>query len=222
MHRLTAAALSALLGLSGPAMAQDAASSGDSNPAAASAEEEAQRQLPDGGRLRADDLRRLSQVDRSYGQALRQAMAGADEGDLQLLLAALRGQPMTVGDARAAMPGDWSCQMMKVGGGLPLVVYAPFKCRADTGGGFEKLTGSQRTKGDLFDWESQLIYVGTGFVWDSSPVPYADLPEEADPSAYPQLMPEVGIVELTDADAGRIIFPDPYLESRMNVLVLRR
>lgn len=222
MPRLPAATLTALLSLCLPSLAQDAASSGDANPAAAQAEEQAQRQLPDGEQMRADDLRRLNDIDRSYGEALRQAMAGADPGDLDQLLAALRGQPMAAGEARAAITGDWSCQMMKVGGGLPLVVYSPFACRADGEGSFEKLTGSQRTSGGLHDWDGRLIYLGTGYVSDSGPLPYADLPEEVDPGADPQLMPEVGLVEMTGADAGRIIFPDPYLESRMNVLVLRR
>lgn len=224
MPRLSTAALAALIVLTPAALAQTA--SGDGNPAAASAEEQAQRQLPDGSMLRADDLRRLTALDRSYGEALRQAMADAAPGELDQLVSALRGAPMSVAEAKAAMPGEWSCQMMKVGGGLPLTIYQPFACRADGGGegggGFHKLTGSQRTKGKLFDWESRLIYVGTGYTWDREPIPYADLPDVVDGSSDVQMLPEVGVVELTGPDRGRIIFPAPYLESVMNVLVLRR
>lgn len=220
MPRLSNLALVALLGLTLPLHAQTA--SGDGNPAAAAAEEQAQRQLPDGSELRADDLRRLTGIDRSYGEALRQAMADAAPTDLDQLLSALRGAPMPVAEAQAAMPGDWSCQMMKVGGGLALTIYQPFACRADAAGGFHKLTGSQRTKGRLFDWENRLIYVGTGYTWDREPIPYADLPDVVDGSSDVQMLPEVGVVELTAPDRGRIIFPAPYLESVMNVLILRR
>ncbi|WP_299838017.1 DUF4893 domain-containing protein [uncultured Paracoccus sp.] len=217
MPRLTALAL--LAALAAPAHAQ---SSGDANPEAAVAEDQTQRQLPDGSTLRADDLRRLNGADRAYGAALRQAMADAAPGDLDRLLPALRGAPMPAAEALAAMPGDWSCQMMKVGGGLALTIYQPFACRADDQGGFQKLTGSQRTKGKLFEREGRLIYVGTGYTWDREPIPYADLPEVVDGSSDVQMLPEVGVVELTGADRGRILFPDPYLESVMNVLVLRR
>lgn len=220
MPRLSALALAALTGLALPAHAQKA--SGDANPEAAAAEDQAQRQLPDGSVLRADDHRRLTDADRSYGEALRQAMADAAPGDLEKLLSALRGAPMGAAEARAAMPGDWSCQMMKVGGGLPLTIYQPFACRADDQGGFHKLSGSQRTKGKLFDRDGRLIYVGTGYTWDREPVPYGDLPEVVDGSSDVQMLPEVGVVELTGPDRGRIIFPAPYLESVMNVLVLRR
>lgn len=47
-------------------------------------------------------------------------------------------------------------------------------------------------------------------------------PGAADSASDPQILPEVGVVEPTDPDRGRIIFPAPYPESIMNVLVLRR
>lgn len=180
-----------------------------------------QDSLSDGTAIRADDLRRLAGLNDSAGAALRQAFASGDQADLSRLAEVLAGTPLPASDARAAIPGAWSCQMIKLGGGLPIVIYQPFRCVA-TETGFEKLTGSQRTKGTLHLEGDQLIYLGTGFIAGDTPPPYVDLPDTPDPHKIPQRMPEVGVVELIAPDRGRIIFPQPYLESRMNLLVLQR
>jgi hypothetical protein len=41
-------------------------------------------------------------------------------------------------------------------------------------------------------------------------------------TATPQQVPEVGVLELLGPDRARILFPFPYLESTMDVLVLSR
>ena len=191
-----------------PAIAQDTA--GD------------QPQLSDATKIRADDARRLNDLDTSAGAALRQAFAGGKPEDIAEVTKALSEPALPADDALTALPGEWSCKTIKLGGNLPLTVYSEFRCRVSESGEFEKLTGSQRTKGTLHLDGENLVYLGTGFVSGETPVPYADLPEDADPQATPQLMPEVGVVEMTSSDHARILFPDPYLESRMDLLVLRR
>src|SRR5690606_33450367 len=94
-------------------------------------------------------------------------------------------------DVLAALPGEWSCNTLKLGGNLPLVVYQEFRCIVSENGEFEKLTGSQRTRGTLHLDGERLVYLGTGFVSGETPLPYAQLPEQIDTQATPQLMPEI-------------------------------
>lgn len=178
--------------------------------------------LPDGTAIREDDIARLAAIDAAAGGALRGAFAHGASADAAALAAALAGAPLSADEARRLLPGDWSCQMMKLGGGLPIVVYQPFRCRADPAGGFEKLTGSQRSLGTVHLDGDDLVYLATGFVAGETPPPYHALPEEVDIAASPQFVPEVGVVEIVSAGKGRIILPKPYLESDLNILVLRR
>lgn len=172
--------------------------------------------------IRADDRQRLAALDAAAGEALRQAFAAGTPTDLAALSDALSGVALPSEQALALLPGEWSCQMMKLGGGLPITVYQPFRCRADAAGGFEKLTGSQRTLGHVRAEDGRLVYFGTGFVAGETPTPYAALPDIPDPAASPQHLPEIGVVEVTAPGRARIILPLPYLESRLNILVLRR
>lgn len=171
--------------------------------------------------IRDDDAARLDVLNESLGQALRQAFAGGEKGELAVLADALRGTALPVDEAQAALAGDWNCRVIKLGRSLPIVAYPEFRCRAD-GSAFEKLTGSQRTKGEVHEYDGQLIYLGTGFVAGEVPADYADLPPETDPQSTPQFIPEVGLVEMTSPRAGRIIFPRPHLESETDLLVLTR
>lgn len=173
--------------------------------------------------IRADDRARLADLDMAAGAALRAALAGGDVADLDLLVQALSGKALPVEQAQALLPGEWSCRMLKLGGGLPIIVYQPFRCIADRDGGFRKLTGSQRTQGTIAPMDGQLVYLGTGYIADDDhPPDYADLPDPPAPLDMPQRVPEVGVVELSHANAGRILMPHPLLESEFNILMLRR
>lgn len=174
------------------------------------------------GIARPDDIQRLEGLNEAAGESLRGAFALGDNGDLTILTDALKGQPMSSKDGMAVIAGQWSCRMIKLGGGLPIVVYPDFICVISDNGAFEKISGSQRTKGTVHVDEDRLIYLGTGFIAGDTPPDYSDLPEEVSPQDSPQRMPEVGVVEITGKDKGRILFPSPYLESRMNILVLTR
>ena len=172
--------------------------------------------------IRDDDRARLAQTDAVAGRVLREALAQGAPGDLAVLMQALAGRPLPPDQARAALPGDWSCRMMKLGGGLPLVVYQPFRCRIGADGGFEKLTGSQRMQGVIGMLDGAPAYLGTGFIAGDSPPPYAALPALTDPAASPQRVPEAGLVEVAGPDRARILMPLPILESELNILVLTR
>ncbi|RMC37617.1 DUF4893 domain-containing protein [Paracoccus alkanivorans] len=182
----------------------------------------AQAKLADGMTIRPDDQRRLEELDASAGSALREAFASGASPDLALLAEALAGVALPPEQALERLPGEWSCRMMKLGNGVPLVVYQSFSCVVTEDGGFEKLTGSQRSKGHLHRDDGRLVYLGTGFIAGDTPPLYAELPDEISPQDMPQRVPEVGVVEITGPDRGRILFPDPYLESRMNLLALQR
>lgn len=180
------------------------------------------QQLADGTPIKPDDARRLAEYDTAAGEALLDAFSDGDSADLSILTEALRGEALPPDQARALMAGDWSCRMIKMGRLLPITVYQPFRCRIGDDGGFEKLTGSQRTKGQIHSDGNRLIYLGTGFIAGDTPPPYADLPPFPGPDAGPQRVPEVGVIEMVDSNKGRAMFPDPYLESRFNILVLSR
>lgn len=180
------------------------------------------QQLSDGTPLRADDLRRLEEYHAAAGEALLAAFAQADPAVQAVLAQSLAGTALAPDQALSLLKGDWSCRMIKMGRLVPVVVYQPFRCRIGADGVLEKLTGSQRTKGRIHDDGDRLVYLGTGFIAGDTPPPYADLPDDVDTASTPQRVPEVGLVELVDANRGRVMFPDPYLESRFNILVLSR
>lgn len=172
--------------------------------------------------LRPDDAERLAQLDATTGQALRDAFAGATADEGRALASALSGQALPAEQALSVIPGEWSCQMAKLGGNLPVVIYTPFRCVARKDGSFEKVSGSQRTVGRMQADGDRLLYLGTGFIAGDTPPAYADLPQAIDPGVTPQRFPEIGVVEMTGTNSGRILFPAPHVESRLNILILSR
>ena len=174
--------------------------------------------------LRPDDAVRLDQFDAHFGLATRQALAEGTPADVATLTAALQGRARGINPA-----GDWLCRTIKMGGGVPLVVYRNFQCRiTENGDGsftLEKLTGSQRMRGTFAATEEgRLVYAGVGYVGDAPAVDYADFPDETasgwvDPG---QTVPQVGVFEITETDAARLMLPDPILESDFDLLVLSR
>lgn len=179
------------------------------------------QQLADGTAIHAEDARRLAEYHSAAGEALLDAFSGGDPADLAILADVLAGDPLPPEEARAVMPGDWSCRVIKMGRLLPITVYQPFRCRIGSDGSLEKLTGSQRTKGQIHRDGDRLVYLGTGFIAGDTPPPYAALPPFSDASD-PQRVPELGVVEMIGENRGRVMFPAPYLESRFNILALSR
>ena len=175
--------------------------------------------------IRPDDQTRLDRLDAAMGRALRQVLATGSDEDLVIATNALRGPAMPADPAQAGtLAGDWRCRMVKIGGNLPLVAYAPFRCRIEAEGDalrFEKLTGSQRTRGTIRARDGRWVYLGSSFVQGESPRRYEDFPAEIDTSAS-ETLPDVGVLEVTGEGQARLILPLPYRESVLNVLVLTR
>ena len=185
----------------------------------------AQQTLADGTAIRPEDAARLEALDRATGAALREALGGGTPQQAADAAEALRGaaRPADRIDPKA-LSGDWRCSMTKIGGISPSVTYPPFRCRITADGAslqFEKLTGSQRTSGSIHRDGDSWVYLGSSFVQGETPRSYADFPAEMDTRAS-ETLPDVGVLEMTGATTGRILFPLPYRESVLNVLTLTR
>lgn len=171
--------------------------------------------------IRPQEATRLAAMDATLGAALRQAMAGGRRGDVDLLQEALEGLPYPA--LRTTLEGDWKCRTIKLGGLTDLTAYAPFDCRFTADGDgfiFEKLTGSQRTKGRVSLMDGQMIYLGVGYVAEAAPMDYDALP----PGDFGdgEIQPQVAVVEQPDPDRARLMFPAPITESTFDLLYLTR
>ena len=175
--------------------------------------------------IRPEDQARLDQLDTAMGRALRQVLALGSDEEVTDAINALQGPAMAPNPTLAAtLAGDWQCSMVKMGGTLPLVAYPPFRCRIEAKDGvlqFDKLTGSQRTRGTIQAMDGRWIYLGSSFVQGQAPRRYEDFPPRIDTGAS-ETLPEVGVLEVTGEGQARLILPLPYRESILNILVLTR
>ena len=171
--------------------------------------------------IRDPDLDRLRRFEEAAGSAILGALAGGAADDVAVLTDALSGvaQP-------PAPEGDWACRTIKMGGITDLVVYAPFRCRISrisaTEWQFEKLTGSQLTRGTIAFHEGRAVYRGVGYVAGGPAADYADLPEGTAPVEPGQTVADIAVFEQTGPDRARLLFPFPVLESRFDILYLTR
>jgi hypothetical protein len=121
----------------------------------------------DGDRMTGFEVARV----RALGEAMLSESAG-DRAIVAALYASGESPIDTIPD------GDYQCRTIKLGGLLPLTVYGYFDC-AISGGGtvIEKLTGSQRFKGDLAPADGGLFYWGALHYGDEAPFAYGADPE---------------------------------------------
>lgn len=171
--------------------------------------------------LRPTDRARLDDFEAAFGYAMVQALAGGAPQDVSALTRAMSGQPQIA--FAATLPGDWSCRTIKLGGISPLVVYSPFKCRfsaTDRGFAFEKITGSQLTKGEITLRDGSAVYTGVGYVRGENPPDYADLPEDFTSNSIVQI--DVGVFQRVNENRARLLFPSPAMESDFDILELTR
>ncbi|HRY05074.1 MAG TPA: DUF4893 domain-containing protein, partial [Beijerinckiaceae bacterium] len=100
-----------------------------------------------------DDKARLDNFDATRAKAIAEARTTGSRQDIAVLDKVLAGKPLELRDSN--LVGDWRCRAIKLGGMAPqLVVYGWFKCRIfEDGAGLwlDKITGSQRTRGLLYD-----------------------------------------------------------------------
>jgi hypothetical protein len=176
----------------------------------------------DASPLRTADIARLEALDATAVEALLQALAGGSLGDVDLLQEILSGMPLA--PLVTTLPGDWSCRTLKLGGNLnALIAYAPFDCTITPNGTafiLEKTSGSQQLTGLITLTDGRMILTGSGYVADTEPTPYADLPPEN--TSDGTIWPVVGEVIQPDPDRIRILMPKPMLESDLDILDLRR
>lgn len=160
------------------------------------------------------DQQRLNSYAKTREAALGEARAGGGKQELAELDKLISASDMDF--QGMDLTGEWQCRTLKVGKNLPLVVYGWFRCRVtDDGSGWqlEKLSGSQKTKGRFFDdGPKRLTYLGAGYVNDNAPPTYGGGPQ-ADQAGY---------AFRTGENAWRIEFPEPYYESKLDILEFRR
>jgi len=161
------------------------------------------------------ETQRLAQRDQAFAAALAEVRASEFAGELE------KSPSLYDPDARLDDPlppeGKYLCATHKLGGRfLAFVAYADFTC-AIYGGGekrqFVKLTGSQRPVGHIHaDSERSGVFLGSLMLGDDETlVPYGQ-DKERDMA---------GTVERIGKDRWRIVFPNPYYESTLDIIDLR-
>lgn len=166
------------------------------------------------GLITDNDRQRLEKFDAVRTEALKEAHErSADDQtktlDQLTLQAPVAWQGMD-------LTGEWRCRTIKTGGLSQLVVYDWFKCRVtDDGSGWmlEKLSGSQRTKGRLFDESAtKMTYLGS-FAVNDAPLPAYGSGPDSD---------QVGYAYRLNDNWWRIEFPAPRYESKLDILEFAR
>ncbi|MEQ9258657.1 MAG: DUF4893 domain-containing protein [Roseovarius sp.] len=173
--------------------------------------------------IRPADTARLAGFEAHLGAALKEALAEGAAADIALMQEAMRGAAL----ASPAPEGDWKCRVMKMGGLLPLTAYPNFSCRITaTGAGtwrIEKRTGSQLFRGTLTEVEGGILYRGVGFNGAAPARDYDELPPDDQTPVEPnQTTADIGWFEQMSAGRGRLMLPDPILESRFDLFYLTR
>lgn len=161
------------------------------------------------------DKARLDRYDETRKAALKEARGGGEPADIKQL-DALLGKPL-VAFSDKDLTGKWRCRTLKVGGDFGvLTIYDWFACKVtDDGSGWvlNKVSGSQRTKGRLYDdGEKRAIYLGSYFVEGDPVKAYGSGPKTD----------QVGYAFRTGRNAWRIEYPAPFRESTLDILELRR
>lgn len=161
------------------------------------------------------DAQRLAQRDTAFAAALAQVRASEYAGDL-----AANAQ-LYDPDTRLNNPlppeGKYLCATHKLGGQyLAFIAYPDFVCAIYGTGAtrqFVKLTGSQRPVGYIHaDGKRNGVFLGTLMLGDdTSLVPYGE-DKERDLA---------GTVERVGKARWRIVFPNPYFESTLDIIDLR-
>ena len=171
--------------------------------------------------LRPQEQSRLERFDQTAGRAMLQAFQTGSPAEVDALTRALSGTAQVAFDE--GLGGEWSCRTMKLGGLTGLVVYSPFKCRLTFQGDgylFEKLSGSERTRGVISLRDGRAIYAGVGYVAGKTPPDYADL--AADFAGDGEIQPDIAVFERVSNQRARLMFPAPVVESDFDILELTR
>ncbi|HTN97414.1 MAG TPA: DUF4893 domain-containing protein [Nordella sp.] len=165
--------------------------------------------------MTAADKARLASYDKVRAEAIADAKKRGPARDIATLDAILAGKPLSF-SGKFDMTGNWQCRTVKLGGSPALTIYGWFKCRiSDDGSGWrlEKLTGSQRTSGAFYtDSDTRLTYLGAFHYADEKPGRYRAKPDRD----------EVAYVTRAGDRRVRLEFPSPKLESKLDIIELKR
>ena len=165
------------------------------------------------------DPSRLARLEEAKAKALSEAAAGPDMGAIHAVL-----DPQAVSVSADALRGGWRCRTIKIGGMTPDVVYSWFRCRIHGNGeelAFEKISGSQRLSGQLYQNESGgYVLLGAFSVKGEKQHIYSGNGASAGEMATPD--DAVGVLEATGPGSARIEFPYPVQESTFDVIELKR
>lgn len=134
--------------------------------------------VPEGLGLSEADVSRLENLDTSRTRGLGNALR-SDSADDRAVLAELFEPGVSYVNPELLV-GTYDCRTIKLGGGLPLVVYQWFRCEIAQDGDtytVRKLTGSQNFSGVLGPAGSGYAYKGAGFYGYEDPRAYGDDPE---------------------------------------------
>lgn len=168
------------------------------------------------------DRHRLSRLDASRAEALAEAEAGGNAADLRAIRAALAGGRQDISERELA--GTWRCRNLKLGGMTPSKVYSWFTCRVrQTRQGlfFEKLGGAWRVAGYLSRYNGQgWVVLGAVTVGNERQKPYSGGTEGVGSPVTSN--DAVGVITKAGRGRARIEFPDPVIESRFDILEMKR
>lgn len=150
-------------------------------------------------------------------------VAGEEHGAYNELTSIMEGTLAPAHPER--LKGQWNCRTIKAGGPFAgFVVYGWFRCEIVEKDGrlfFEKLTGSQRMSGFLYERdEKSWVLLAAPNEGHSGPIRDYSGPEGG--VTDPQLMDEPAVAALLEDGRARIVFPWPELESTFNVLEMKR
>ena len=146
-------------------------------------------------------------------------VAGEEHGAYNELTSIMEGTLASADGEK--LKGQWNCRTIKAGGPFAgFVVYGWFRCEVVEKDGrlfFEKLTGSQRMSGFLYERDAKSwVLLAAPNEGHSGPIRNYSGPEGG--VTDPQLMDEPAIAALLEDGRARIVFPWPELESTFNVL----
>ncbi len=167
------------------------------------------------------DIGRFGSFGEARTKGLDAARRGGGSGDASAISAAMNAQSQRA--PAAAYVGNWRCRSIKLGGMTPYIVYGWFNCRISQRDGalfLEKLNGSQRTRGYLYEEDGAFVYLGASSVADEPPHQYSGKAASVGAGATPD--DQIGILTMIGPGHARLEMPYPVQESVFDVLELTR
>jgi len=166
----------------------------------------------------AADAQRLARLEESRSRGMSEAARGGDMGAIRAAL-----EPSAHDAGGGAFIGTWRCRQMKLGGLTPSIVYSWFTCRISERGGhlmFEKVTGSQKTRGWLYPDGGSFVYLGASSARGEPPHTYSGNGASLGAAQTPD--DQIGRLSLIGSGHARLELPYPVQESTFDVIEMRR